>query len=264
MQRRLSRRARIVADVPRYWGTMSAQAGATASARAGERRDGGSTWTDAPAAGRHRAPPVARALSAGQYARGAGQPVRNALGPGQGARHTQHHAARRDLPEQDTAVFSSPAGMAASSARRITSCPVSAPMNLILWNCPTDGFSSSGDVQGHSGGAPVRHALSGRLAERHAVPPSARARPGTRCSRDPQGGMCPRPLHGTHSGAASWVTGATNAFHSPTITVKNWTRIGAGRPVRFPLPAPSAGAGRRAAWPVWPCGRRQRFLARMT
>ena len=42
--------------------------------------------------------------------------------------------------------FFSPAGMAASSARRITSCPASAPMNLILWNCPTDGFSSSREM----------------------------------------------------------------------------------------------------------------------
>ena len=59
--------------------------------------------------------------------------------------------------------FFSPAGMAASSARRITSCPVSAPMNLILWNCPTDGFSSSREtcrarLWGASSSRPLRTA----------------------------------------------------------------------------------------------------------
>lgn len=204
-------------DVPRY---NDERTGWSDCIRVRESRDGGSTWTDVRRLLEGTAPYlVARALSAGRYARGAGQPVRNALGPGQGARHTQHHAARRDLPEQDTAVFSHQQGWPRVQRAELHPARYRAPMNLILWNCPTDGFSSSRETCRALRWGASRHALSGRLAERHAVPHLHGRAPGTRCVT-PRGGMCPRPLHGTHSGAASWVTGATNAFHSPTITVK--------------------------------------------
>jgi hypothetical protein len=104
-------------------------------------------------------------------------------------------------------------------------------MNLILWNCRRTASLHRGRRAGHSGGRQfVTPSPDGWL--NGTLYPICTGAPGDPV-RDPRGGMCPRPLHGTHSGAASWVTGATNAFHSPTITVKIWTRIEPDVPFDF-------------------------------
>ena len=69
-------------DVPRY---NDERTGWSDCIRVRESRDGGSTWTD-----------VRRLLEG----------TAPYLGPAHAPRPTPHHAARRDLPEQDTAVFS--------------------------------------------------------------------------------------------------------------------------------------------------------------
>lgn len=127
-------------DVPRY---NDERTGWSDCIRVRESRDGGSTWTDVRRLLEGTAPYLwrVRCLRDGTLVVLAslyGTP----WGPGR-ERATRNTMLPGETYQSKIQPFFSPAGMAASSARRITSCPVSAPMNLILWNCPTDGFSSS-------------------------------------------------------------------------------------------------------------------------
>ena len=151
----------------------------------------------APAAGRHCALPVARALSGRRTLIVLASLYGTPWGPGASAPPATPCSRARATNKIQT-FFLNHARRARSSAGSTILPGIGAHEFDFIGTARRPPSLHRGRRAGHARGAAVRHALSGRLAERHAVPHQGR-RPRLTPAPTPRAALCPRPWSGTKS-----------------------------------------------------------------